>query len=372
MRIGIDARNLVTRLTGIGRYVLRFSQHLVEAGHDVRLYLPEPPGNDLGEAGAATVEVAAYRGALPRTVWGQTVLPRLARRDAVDVFWGPAHRLPPGLPGSMPRVLTVHDLVWLKAPQTMHARTLVGEKLFFARSLRKAHVICADSAATATDIREAFPGLTCPVVTVYPGADSLPARSGEAVLERYGIDRPFALFVGTLEPRKNLARLLEAYARLRPEARSRCMLVIAGGRGWESSTLSAPARKGEGQSGVRFLDYVGDDDLAVLYRACRFLVLPSLYEGFGLPIVEANACGAPVLTSNLSCMPEVAGEAAVYVDPLDVGSIADGFARLALDDGLHAGLAGRARANAARFDWRRSTQQLVAAFQEAARLRGKA
>ena len=150
------------------------------------------------------------------------------------------------------------------------------------------------------------------------------------------------------------------------------MLVIAGGRGWEGSILSAPARKGEGQSGVRFLDYVDDDDLAVLYRACRFLVLPSLYEGFGLPIVEANACGAPVLTSNLSCMPEVAGEAAVYVDPLDVGSIADGFARLALDDRLHAGLAGRARANAARFDWRRSTQQLVAAFQEAARLRGKA
>lgn len=377
MKIAVDARNLVPRLTGIGRYVLEISQRLAASDHDLKLYLPDQPSTDLRGLTGAQIEIGKFPGAAARTLWGQTVLPRLARRDGVDVFWGPAHRLPVGLSKSIPRVLTIHDLVWIKAAATMQARTLMGERLFLVSSLMQADIIVTVSDSTAADIRARFPKLMAPIVTVYPGANSLPPAGNErladhdGVLAKHKIDKPFALFVGTLEPRKNLIALLKAYASLDAKTQSKCLLVIAGGKGWGGQDLETEvAAAGIGQH-VRMLGYVNELELAALYARCLFLTMPSVYEGFGLPIVEANAFGAPALTANLSSMPEIGGEAALLVDPHSIQSIADGFRRMVNDDALRATLAAHARPNAARFDWTRCAAQLVDVFRQAQRLREK-
>lgn len=371
MRIGVDARNLVPSLSGIGRYVVETSRHLARLGADIRLYLPAMPPHGLPEIEGVTFEVASFRSAPARAYWGQRVLPRWADRDRVDVLWGPAHRLPRHRPGDIAKVLTVLDFVWRHAPETMHLRTRIGEHLFMRSSAKSADLIVAISQATADDFHNHFPKLKTPVRVVHPGrTDFTEPSDSRAILARYGLGhRPYALFVGTLEPRKNLPKLLEAYASLSPEIRGVCMIAIAGAQGWGREDLDRRiAALGLSPDVVR-TGYVGTSELAALYANASFLVMPSLYEGFGLPIVEANGFGVPALTSNLSCMPEVGGKSAYLVDPNDQACLAEGFARLAIDEETRSDLATHARANAARFEWNASARSILAAFEEALRIR---
>lgn len=371
MKIGVDARNLIRNMTGIGRYVLEMCRHLALRGHDLVLYLPEKVHPGYPAIDWAEIRTSSYPGALRRLIWGQGALTQLAMRDGVDVFWGPAHRLPRHLDPAIAGVVTIHDLTWRHAPSSMRWRGLLADGLLMRGAVAAADRIAADSAATAEAVAAAFPASRPRIRTVHPGLSTIAAGSSEPspVLSRLGVEAPYILFVGTLEPRKNLKRLLGAYASLPQEIRERLPLVLAGGQGWGFTDPSRIAdRLGIGHS-VRLAGYVDDAGLHALYRGARFLAMPSLYEGFGLPIIEANAAGVPVLTSNTSSMPEVAGEAAILVDPLDVASIAAGLTRLACDDGEHARLAAHARANAARFDWARSAAEMESVFDEAIRAR---
>ncbi len=365
LKVGIDGRNLIARPSGIGRYLVETARELVILGCDVTLYLPSKPHPEFSGIDGARFEIANHRGAVARSVWGQTVLPRLAAADDVDVFWGPAHRLPRRLRQSIPRVMTVLDLVWVHAPETMHKRTWLGERLFMGPSVRAADLIVAISQATAEDVRQRYHLPTDRVVTIHPGATALPMTDDLKIRIQYGLDKPYALFVGTLEPRKNLERLIAAYASLPAATRSRCKLAIAGGKGWRMTDVAKIIAKAELGENVVLLGHLSDVELGHLFAHARFLAMPSLYEGFGLPIVEANVFGVPVLTSNRSSMPECAGQAGHFVDPTDIASIAAGFSDLVLDDTLHQRLANAAKANAARFDWRRSAQALVAVFERA-------
>lgn len=331
-------------------------------GHDLRIYVPSLPASDLGALSASIVSSGRYGNVALRAYWGQVVLPAVVKRDSLDVFWGPSHRLPPKLPSRLPRVLTIYDLVWKKSPETMHFRTLAGERMLFNSSLRRADVVTTVSTSTADDIAAVFPALRTPVLKIYPGAGAPKSGNADDAVALTGIAGEFALFVGTLEPRKNLPRLLEAYASLPETVRQRCKLVVAGGKGWEPSDLRQLAATLNIGGNVQFLGRVSDQTLTALYRRCRFLVMPSLYEGFGLPIIEANALGAPVLTSNVSSMVEAAGDAGLLVDPHNVASIADGFNRLATDSELRNRLASHARANAARYDWADAAGKFEHAF----------
>lgn len=366
--IGIDGRNLVAPLTGVGRYIVGIAAGLTAMGHDLRFYLPHASRANLEALEGSRISIGSFRGAAARAFWGQAVLPRVAGADSLDVFWGPGHRLPPGLPERLPRVLTIYDLVWQKAPETMRLRTLIGEKLFFKPSLRRADVITTVSTSTATDIAAAFSLAGTPVMTIYPGVSDLPVADGDA-LRRHGVSGPFALFVGTLEPRKNLPRLFEAYASLPEAVRRRCGLVVVGARGWETADLARLAQDLKIGSTIHLIGRIADRELAAFYKQCRFLVMPSLYEGFGLPIIEANAMGAPVLTSNLSSMVEAVGDAGITVDPADTHSIAEAFSRLATDDELRDRLAARARDNVRRYDWKAAATQFEQAFALALRRR---
>jgi glycosyltransferase involved in cell wall biosynthesis len=204
-------------------------------------------------------------------------------------------------------------------------------------------------------------------INVIPEAASLhfhPLNEAEYLpaLERHGIRRPYILSVGSLEPRKNLLRLLEAYARLEG---SRPSLVIAGARNyWKSSPVVETVSRLGLEQHVRFTGYVEDADLPALYSAASLFVFPSLYEGFGLPVLEAMACGTPVVTSSVSSLPEVAGDAALLVDPRDVDAIASAMRRILDDSDLAADLRARGLARAAQFSWERTARETLAVYEK--------
>jgi glycosyltransferase involved in cell wall biosynthesis len=183
------------------------------------------------------------------------------------------------------------------------------------------------------------------------------------VRARYGADKgPYILAVSRIEPRKNFARLIEAFHYARQEAKLPHRLIIGGSKGWLYDEIFAKVTELGLEEAVHFCGFVADDDLPALYSGADFVAYPSLYEGFGLPILEALACGTAVLTADNSCLPEAAGPGALYVDALDVESIADGIVKLANDSSLRQQLASRGRAHAANFTWERSADQLLAAY----------
>ncbi len=325
MRVGLDVSPLDQTAAGTARYLAQLEQL---AGVElVRLA-------QHGEGRIATV----YRDA----VWYPLVLPRLARRARVEVLHCPTFRAPLARP-VCPLVVTVHDLAVLRHPETFNQWTRRYSRLCVPRVARSARLLIAVSEHTKRELVEVL-GTPEERIRVVPNG----------VAEVFGPDGPaepgdYVLAVGTLEPRKNLARLAEATRRLGVELR------IAGGGGWGRVEL--------GGTGVRVLGRVPDEELARLYRGARCLAYPSLYEGFGIPIVEAMACGAPVVTSRGGATEEVAGGAAVLVDPLDPAAIAAGIEEAAArrEQLVPAGLA-RARD----FSWAETARRTADVYREAA------
>ncbi|RWA87162.1 glycosyltransferase family 1 protein [Mesorhizobium sp.] len=371
MKIGIDGRNLGSATDGIGRFVHKSIKALSALGAEVCVYAPAKINANYELPHDVTLRTGTFHALPARALWGQAMLPSWAARDKVEVFWGPSHRLPLVLDSRIARVVTIHDLVWLHAPETMRARTLIGERLLMKPALRKADVVVADSTATANALTRAFPWLKSPVATVAPGTAALPVPGDVSSLESLGITRPYALFVGTLEPRKNLANLITAYGLLPAGTRSACDLVIVGGRGWKQTRLAEQVRGSGLETNIKFTGFVDDRVLATLYANCLFLAMPSLYEGFGFPIVEAQSFGKPVLTSSTSSMPEVAGDSAVLVDPNDPAAIAVAFDRLATDAEFRNGIAAGARENAGHFTWENHARGMLLLFEQAIRHRRK-
>jgi len=367
MKIGVDARLLSRPLTGIGRYTLEMCRALSkEANVSLYLYSPAPIHSEvLINLGSANIRTENLHNSILRQLWTESYLPLWAKKDGVDVFWGPAHRLPCWLPRDLARVVTIHDLVWKYAGDTMRPLSRVLERYQMPAAILAADVVVADSKATADAVKEEFFINPNKLSVVLLGASlAVNAVSFEMLKER-GINRPYFLFVGTLEPRKNLLRLLTAYSYLSDSIKDQATLVIAGGTGWGGININdTVADLGLGKY-VRILGYVDESILATLYAHALFLAMPSLYEGFGLPLVEAMVRGTPVLTSNNSSMPEVAGNAGLLIDPLDTQSIKNGLGELISNHNVRGALADNARANVTRFNWDNSAKQLVSVFEKA-------
>ena len=204
---------------------------------------------------------------------------------------------------------------------------------------------------------------------VYPGTTDFPSPGNYQSLSTLGIDSPYFLFVGTLEPRKNLKRLLKAYSLLDTNIRNLAQLVIAGGKGWGRVDLAGSVKELGLEDRVVLTGYVNETQLATLYAHARFLAMPSIYEGFGLPVIEAMSFGVPVLTSNQSSLPEVAGDACVLVDPFDVASITTGLSSLLGNERYRDLLACSAVSNAKRFTWQNAANQMWTVFEEAVEAR---
>ncbi|MEZ0121962.1 MAG: glycosyltransferase family 4 protein [Candidatus Reddybacter sp.] len=367
MKVGVDARLLSRPLTGIGRYTLEMCQALSKLeGVSLYLYSPAPfPDEIVSVLEGTNIRTQHIKGTLLRQLWGSFMLPSLAKRDQVDIFWGPSHRLPGLLPKVMARVVTIHDLVWKYAGETMRPLSRLRESIQMPHAIKSADAIVADSSATADAIKAEFNILDNKLNTVLLGASQALITAPLLPLEKFDITRPYFLFVGTLEPRKNLCRLLTAYYRLPGPLKDKAMLVIAGGKGWGGIDIDALIADLNLSGHVRSLGYVDEATLSSLYTNALFLAMPSLYEGFGLPILEAMVHGTPVLTANNSSMPEVAGDAGLLVDALDTNSIAKGLEQLISDKALLKSLADKTANNVQRFNWGESATQLLVVFKEA-------
>lgn len=369
MHIGIDVRNLVTPTTGIARYLLGMSGALVGLGARLTLYWPQAPV--LARAGFLAEldnRGSVFTGHLGRLLWSHTVLPAAVRRDRPDVFWGPSHRLPPFLRSAVPTAVTIHDLVWNVHPETMRYRSRLSDRLQMRSAIRRADAVLADSEATRNDILRVYGELPVPVQVVYPGVDSpgpAPDRADvERVLRRYGVDRPYALFVGSREPRKNLDRLIAAFHRMNAGMRDQRLLVIAGGDGWRDASIRSALERNDGAGRIRLTGYIDDSELAAFYAGARLLAMPSLYEGFGLPVVEAQRHGVPALVSTAGSLPEVVGEGGIAVPATDVDAMAQAMKSLFENDALHARLSDAAVRNVARFSWTSGAARLLDVFAE--------
>lgn len=365
MRIGIDARLLSGPLSGIGRYSHEMINALLRRGCPLTLFSPAPLQHEL-EAGSGQYEVQAWRArnSAQRLFWDQVILPRWAGSARIDAFWGPAHRLPGGMAQGVTRCVTIHDLVWKHAPHTMRPLSRMMDRHFMPIAVRRADCVVAVSEHTRGDIAQHWPELRAPVHTIYPGVSRRVAPLPREALGRWGIGGPYCLFVGTLEPRKNLPRLLEAFALL-PAAARHIQLVIAGGAGWGGLDLPGMIAHHGLTERVTLTGYVSEQELATLYAHAQGLAMPSLYEGFGLPLIEAMAHGVPVLTGAVSSMPEIAGPAAIVVDPYRAEAIAAGLTTLLLDEPRRQALIAAGQSRVARFDWDRAAGELLAVLAEA-------
>lgn len=370
IKVGVDARLLCLPPTGIGRYAAELCNHLCRREVEVSCYLPGPLSSAYALDQRIKVRAGRGGGELPKILWSQTLLPDWAARDAVDVLWGTSHRLPFRLQATIGRVVTIHDMVWRKYPQTMKKSTLWAERIFMPPAMRLADRVIADSQSTAVDLRSAFPRCADKIRVVYPGAgfEQHKITTDRNTLPELGIVRPFFLFVGTLEPRKNLERLISAYAIIPPELRKEAQMVIVGGQGWGGLELSRWISFRGLADDILATGYVTDTQLSELYARARFLAMPSLYEGFGFPVLEAMACGTPALISGVSSLPEVGGDAVVVVDPLDEASIAKGLIYL-LTGSRRDELALRSKTQARRFSWDKAAAEVEAVFREAAQER---
>jgi glycosyltransferase involved in cell wall biosynthesis len=367
--VAVDLRALVPEATGIGVYTRSLLGELAAPGRPGGgfgyLGLSQRPVRGAGELAASGVALEVQPAPLG-VVWQQTRLPaRLAAGD-VDLFWSPLATLPWRCP--VPAVVTVHDLTAVLFPEAHTVRVRWSILPFLARSLATARRVVAISEATAADLAFHFPESRGKLRVVPNGVDPRfrpgSPESIAATRRELGAPNGYLLAVGTLEPRKNLPTLLTAWETLADADPDAPPLVLAGGAGWETRgfrrRLAALAPRG-----LRHLGRVDDDRLLALYQAASIFAYPSLYEGFGLPVLEAMACGVPVVTSDVSSLPEVAGGAALLVDPRDPRALAAALHRLLTTPALAADLAARGRAQAARYTWAKTAMGMEEVFREA-------
>jgi glycosyltransferase involved in cell wall biosynthesis len=366
--IGIDAsRTVVARRTGTERYSLEITRALIAAapGHRFVLYFNQPPPPGLLPPGGNV----HWRVIPSPRLWSVGRLSLEMRVRPPDVLFVPAHSLPPLAPSAS--VATVHDLGYLKFPGEHPRATRLLRDAANRWSAARARRVVAISAATKVDLVRHYRTPPEKVSVVRHGHDPAfrPIHDPDqldAVRARHGLDGPYILFVGTLQPRKNLERLLQAFDRVVGRLGQPLTLVLAGGIGWQEGRLQRALMSLSAPDRVRVLGYVPDADLPALMNGALALAFPSLYEGFGLPPLEAMACGTPVLASNTSSLPEVVGDAGLLVDPLDVEAIATGLERLARDAELRRDLAERGLARAAGFTWERAARETLDILEKAA------
>jgi glycosyltransferase involved in cell wall biosynthesis len=289
--------------------------------------------------------------------WTQVGAVDAARACGARLLHVPAMMAPLGR--SLRVIATIHDLAILRFPQKFRTWQRTFSNYLLPRVVRSVDAIVAVSDATKTDLVELL-SVDPARVSVIPcgvSSDFWPLADGDAridaVRRQYSLPREYAITVGAIEPRKNLPRLLRALKLLATTRKEFADLTLlhVGPKGWLAHDVSSAVAELGLQDRVRFLGYVPNADLAALYQLARVSIYPSLFEGFGLPVLEAMACGCPVVTSNSSSMPEVAGGAAVLVDPLSEESIADGLERVWTDDRLRGDLIGRGRCRASQFSW---------------------
>ncbi|MBN1976448.1 MAG: glycosyltransferase family 4 protein [Anaerolineae bacterium] len=374
MAIYLDVSAAVHRRAGLGRYAESLARALVASAPGradqcrYALFYNQERGI---EPLAGLEHLPARTVALGYKPWRMLVWLGQFTRVGFDplladaeLFHATEHLLPPLR--SIPTVLTVHDLIFRHLPE--HHKPLNRWYLNLALPLycRRANHIIAVSEHSKRDLVAAYGVAEEEVTVVYEAADPRfrlqPTQAVMDVRARYGLPERYLLFVGTIEPRKNLSRLLAAFEAVRAEGLTDG-LVVVGKRGWLYGGFFTRLEESPAKDAVILPGYVPDEDLPAFYAGAQALILPSVYEGFGLPVLEAMACGTPVAASNASCIPEIGGEAALYFDPLDLEAMVEAMRRLLRDAGLQGEMRACGLAQSARFSWERAAAETQAVYE---------
>lgn len=379
------ADNLHYPLTGIGRYAYELASRLESDERISRVryfslgrWIADPLTQCMKPSGPAprqpwdVVRARLANNRLAASAY-TTLAPKyfqwaLRKLDNKTIFHAPNFFV---LPSQAIKVVTVHDLSHEQSPE-FHptARSLLMSAML-PESLRRADHVVTVSEAVRKELISRHQVHADRVTAVHLAASDMYRPHTHEMLAstmtELGLQRgAYSLFVGTVEPRKNLERLVQAYASLPEEMRRACPLVVAGGQGWNSESAHARMAKAQAQGWLRYMSFVDQRLLPALYAGARLMAYPSLYEGFGLPIVEAMASGTPVLTSNTSCMPEVAGDAAYLVNPRDVDDICHGLEHCLSDEAWQADARAKGLARAAQLSWDRCASETIAVYQRLA------
>ncbi len=364
MRIAIDVSQIVYQGTGVGRYTTELTKHLLQlktdhqflfyAGslrtrHLINLFRTQSPWNQ------ATWKLTPFSPQISDFLFNRLNLPLDPFIGKIDLFHA-SDWTQPRL--KVPTVTTVHDLVFLKYPQTLPPLIVKTQTRRLKRVIKFADHIIADSLSTKDDLVKMYslPETKISVIYLAHSENFYPRKSKEVerVKTKYQLTNPYLLSLNTQEPRKNLQKVIEAFkAYLHLNPHSQLDLVLVGRHGWGQKLVTDNPR-------IKFLGFVPDEDLPPLYTGAQVFLYPSLYEGFGLPVLEAMACGLPIITSNLSSLPEVAGEAGILIDPQDVFAIRDAIQRALT---RHDFLAQQSLQQASKFSWQKTAQQTLEVYQ---------
>jgi glycosyltransferase involved in cell wall biosynthesis len=369
LKIAIDVRKWMD--SGIGTYVRNLVRHLARLDHETTYFLfcneaDEPTLRDLAANFVPVVDGSARYG-----LREHVSIPLKLRRLGAGLLHSPHYVRP--LFCTVPSVVTIHDCIHLLFPQYLPGRMAFRYARFMMGSaVRRSALVFTVSEASRADILRFYPWADPGKVQVVPNAiDAELLRDPgteemERVRERYQLGGRFVLFAGNVKPHKNLERLIRAFARVRAQGGHEDLrLVLIGDDVSRYGSLRRTVEEAGLRQDVRFFGFVPHGTLAALYRMAAVFAFPSLYEGFGLPPLEAMACGTPVVTSRISSLPEVVGDGALLVDPYSEEAIAQGLARVLDDEELRRGLVERGRARAASFSWERSVRAIHAGYMKA-------
>ncbi len=368
--IGIDYTAAYEQGGGIGRYVRELVTALarLDTTTDYRLFvsgvtaqkpLPAAPGRNFTWRGTSITPLWLAR------LWQRAQVPLSVElfTGKVDLYHATDFTLPPTR-GKTRTLLTVHDLSFVRVPEAASPSLKSYLDVVVPRSVRRADHVLADSQATKDDLMALYNTPAEKITVLLSGVDTRFQRTETpSIRAKYQIpERPYILSVGTVQPRKNYARLIKALATLRANGYD-VGLVIVGGKGWLEDPIYETIRSTGMTDYVRMTGFADDADLPALYSQALITALPSLYEGFGIPVLESMACGTPVLTSNVSSLPEVAGDTGIMVDPSDQDAITGALERLLTDAALCADLSRRGLERAKTFTWDAAAQQLAGVYQ---------
>ncbi len=354
-QIGLDVQAMAGMKSGLGVYITQLISHLKK--NDVEnKYLLLSENHNRGER--------TYN----RLIWENVFLPLQASKTRINILHTPAFAAP-FLKGRWRSVATIHDLIGMVFPNHLGliSQWYWGKWLPFVNS--RADRIIVDSNCTKQDVIKYLRVSSNKIRVIYLAAsDKFQNRKTnseiESVCHKFQIRRPYALFVGNVEPRKNLVRLIKAFSEVRKTKKIEHQLVIVGFRAWDYPTVKRLTEEHGLTEAVKSLNYIDDEDLVSLYNGGELFVYPSLYEGFGMPILEAMKCGLPVLTSNISSIPEVAGDAAYYVDPYNEKELEAGLITMLTNRSLREDLRQRGFVQADKFSWELTAKKTLEVYQE--------
>lgn len=365
MLIALDARPLLNPMNGIGRYTIELVRHMSSMGHQWLLYSPSPIETEL----EAHINVKLRSGVGHKSLAANAITAQMSYRrwleeDRPDVFWSPRHHLPLFPRSHIPQVVTIHDLLWKRHPETMPKGAALLEQALMPPAVKKATSIICVSGFTAGELFAFWPQAKSKTHVVLSSGFSQKRLATSPAKGDFRF--PYILFVGTPEPRKNLPTLLTAFAKLKAAHHLPEKLIVVGANGWGLESIEHQLASLSLSGDVLIKENVAECELQSLYQHARCLVFPSLYEGFGLPVVEAMQNALPAIVSRGGALEEIAGNSALLCDPHSIDDIYNSMWQLLSNKALHEQLSDYAVQRAQNFSWEKAATQTLSILEQAA------